>query len=157
MHEQDLYWMQQALLLAEKANQINEVPVGALIVKNNEVIGEGYNRPITDHDPTAHAEICALRAAAQTVQNYRMPGTTMYITIEPCSMCLGAIIHARIDRLVFGALEPKAGVLQSNPELISSGIFNHSLEWTGGVLAEECTAIIQQFFQRRRREKKENR
>lgn len=156
MFEQDIHWMQQALLLAEKANQINEVPVGALIVKNNQVIGEGYNRPITDHDPTAHAEMCALRAAAQTVQNYRMPGTTMYITIEPCSMCLGAIIHARIDRLVFGALEPKAGVVQSNPELISSGIFNHSLEWTGGVLAEECTAIIQQFFQRRRREKKEN-
>ncbi len=150
----DEYWMRHALVLAQRAYELGEVPVGACLVREDRLIGEGWNQPITQRDPSAHAEILALRAAGLTAQNYRLPDATLYVTIEPCTMCLGALIHARIARVVFGALEPKAGVLQSHPELIQKGIYNHSVSWTGGVLENECSSIIQQFFQMRRAQKK---
>ncbi len=150
----DSYWMEKAIDLARKADEAGEVPVGAIVVKDGEIVGQGWNRPIMNNDPTAHAEMVAIRDAAQRLANYRIPDTTLYVTIEPCTMCLGCIIHARISRVVFGALEPKAGVFQSHPELMGSGIFNHQLDWTGGVCEETCSAIIQDFFRRRRAQKK---
>ncbi len=148
------YWMRYALTLAEKANALNEVPVGAVLVTDNNIIGEGFNQPIVSHDPTAHAEIIALREGAIAQQNYRLPNTTLYVTIEPCAMCLGAIVHARVEHIVFGALEPKAGVLQSNPQLLEADFFNHELTWRAGVLESECMQVIQTFFKKRREEKK---
>jgi len=153
----DEHWMRKALTLAAEADACDEVPVGALVVFDNAVIGEGFNRPISCSDPTAHAEIIALREAAQQRQNYRLPGADLFVTIEPCTMCLGAIMHARVRRVVFGAPEPKAGVLVSQQMLASQAYFNHYLEVVGGVLEEECSAMISQFFQRRRKEKKKAR
>ena len=150
----DAHWMAEALALAEKAAEIGEVPVGALVVRDGECIGRGYNQPIATHDPTAHAEIMALRDAGSAEQNYRLPGATIYITIEPCTMCLGAIIHARIARIVYGAPEPKAGVLDSNKALVESAFYNHAYEWQGGVCEKECIHIIQRFFKERREHKK---
>lgn len=155
--EYHLKWMTHALILAEKADALNEVPVGAVLVLNDEVIGEGYNQPIHSHDPTAHAEIVALRQAGIRAKNYRLPNTTLYVTIEPCSMCLGAIVHSRIGHIVFGAPEPKAGVLQSNSQLREAGIFNHEFTWQGGVMEDQCSLAIQNFFKRRRKEKKAGR
>lgn len=159
----DEKWMSHALDLAKKAAALGEVPVGAVLVDNhkNEMIGEGWNQPISHHDPTAHAEIQALRKAGQQQQNYRLIDTTLYVTIEPCLMCAGAIIHSRVQRLVFGAYEPKAGVVVSQSEKLSGSvfdneIFNHRVEYTGGILADQCSQLISDFFQRKRIEKKEN-
>ena len=153
MHD-DEYWMCQALALAERAGQCNEVPVGAVIVRDGEVLGEGFNCPITQHDPSAHAEIVALRQAATKAQNYRLPGATLYVTIEPCSMCAGAIIHSRIARVIYGAAEPKAGAVASHLQLFDQPQMNHRVVWQGGILAEQASAQVQAFFTRRRAEKK---
>jgi len=126
------------------------VPVGALVVANGEVIGEGYNQPISSCDPTGHAEIIAMRNAATALGNYRLSGCDLYVTIEPCTMCVGAMIHGRIGRIVFGAAEPRAGALESQLKLMDSSHFNHSIEWQGGVLAQECGAIISDFFRAKR-------
>ncbi|MFL0797983.1 MAG: tRNA adenosine(34) deaminase TadA [Cellvibrionaceae bacterium] len=150
----DEYWMQQALMLAEKAAVVDEVPVGALVVKDNKVVAEGWNQPITTCDPTAHAEIIALRAAGQALGNYRLPGCTLYVTIEPCSMCAGAIVHSRMERVVFGAAEPKAGAVVSNGCFFEGPHLNHVVAYLGGVLEEACSAQISAFFSRRRAEKK---
>lgn len=153
-HEQDQFWMRKALLLAERANSVDEVPVGAVVVLNGEVIGEGWNKPISGHDPTAHAEIIALRDAASRIGNYRLVDADLYVTIEPCTMCAGAIVHARIRRLVYGASEQKAGVVDSNCQLFQRPWINHRIEVVSGVLADACSAKISAFFQRRRAEKK---
>jgi tRNA(adenine34) deaminase len=150
----DEYWMRQALALALDADARNEVPVGALIVRDGALIGKGFNQPISTSDPTAHAEIVALRSAAQDVENYRLPNATMYVTVEPCAMCAGAIIHARLARLVYAAAEPKAGAVCSHLQLFDQAQMNHKVAWQGGVLAEESSAVVQAFFARRREEKK---
>jgi len=147
----DERWMQHALRLAAKAAELGEVPVGAVMVMDNELLSEGWNQPIIQSDPTAHAEIMALRQAAQKMVNYRLPGTTLYVTIEPCSMCAGAIIHARISRVVFGAAEPRAGAAGSVVNLLQNTQFNHQTEVTSGVLAVECGQIIKDFFALRRK------
>lgn len=145
------YWMRQALALAEQGAAAGEVPVGALVVLDDEVIGSGWNQPITSADPTAHAEVVALRAAARHQNNYRLPEATLYVTIEPCTMCVGAMIHARVKRVVFGAPEPRAGAVCSHFRLLDTeGIYNHRVAWEQGVLAEECAALISGFFQARR-------
>lgn len=146
--------MRQALALALDADVRNEVPVGALIVRDGVLIGKGFNQPISESDPTAHAEIVALRDAAQKVDNYRLSNATMYVTVEPCAMCAGAIIHARLARLVYGAAEPKAGAVCSHLQLFDQAQMNHKVLWQGGVLAEESAAVVQAFFTRRREEKK---
>ena len=144
------HWMQKALELAHQAQSLNEVPVGALVVREDEIIGSGFNCPISSHDPTAHAEITALRAAALSEQNYRLPRTTLYVTIEPCTMCVGAILHARIHTLVFGAREPRAGAVVSQQNLLEQDFYNHKLEVVEGILAADCAELMQQFFQSRR-------
>ena len=144
-------FMQRALELAHKAAELGEVPVGAVIVSSNDVIlGEGFNQPISSCDPTAHAEVVALRDAAKQQQNYRLPGSRIYITIEPCSMCLGALVHARVNQIIYGATEPKAGMLDSHSALINAGVFNHQLDWIGGVEEASCRAVMQDFFKARR-------
>ena len=150
----DLHWMERALELADRAEQLNEVPVGALVVLDGEVVGEGWNHPISGNDPTAHAEMMALRAAAQKVGNYRLVGAELFVTIEPCTMCSGAIVHARIKRVIYGATEAKSGAVDSNCQLFSQPWINHDVEITRGVLAEKCSKKISAFFQRRRDEKK---
>lgn len=144
-------WMQQAIALARRAEAEGEVPVGALIVRDGEIIGEGWNRPIGENDPTAHAEIMALRDAGRRVGNYRLPGATLYVTLEPCVMCAGAMIHARIGRLVFGAFDPKGGAVGSVFDLLpADSRFNHGFDCLGGVLAEECGELLKAFFRGRR-------
>jgi len=142
--------MRRALELARHAGEAGEVPVGALVVMNDEVVGEGWNQPIVSHDPTAHAEIVALRAAAERMKNYRLPGAFLYVTLEPCAMCAGAIVQARIARVVYGAPDPKAGAAGSVFNLLQSASLNHRAEITGGVMSDECGRMLQQFFQRRR-------
>ena len=142
--------MNLALEEAKKAEAAGEVPVGAILVLAGSVIGRGFNQPITAHDPTAHAEIVALRAAAKSVGNYRLTNATMYVTVEPCLMCVGALIHARIGLLVFGAVEPKAGALQSMTNAHELAGLNHRLSVISGVLADESRALLQEFFQARR-------
>lgn len=147
----DLRFMQQALRLAKSAGQAGEVPVGAVVVSDGEVVGEGWNQPIREHDPTAHAEIMALRDAGRRLSNYRLPGTTLYVTLEPCAMCAGAIIHARIKRVVFGASDPKGGAAGSVFDLLPSDQrFNHKVEVVGGVMAAECGDLLRSFFRSRR-------
>ena len=146
----DESYMELALELAQQARLVGEVPVGALLVLDGEVIGKGWNQPISRHDPTAHAEIVALREAAQTVGNYRLPETVLYVTLEPCVMCVGAVIHARVRRLVFGAHEPRSGAVSSTFSLLQSDKHNHSIEVRSGVLGEECVAVIRTFFAMRR-------
>lgn len=146
----DEIWMQQALAMAQRAYDGGEVPVGAVLVANGEVIGRGFNHPIAACDPSCHAEIHCLRDAASAVGNYRLPGTTLYVTIEPCTMCVGALIHARIGRLVFGAREPRAGAVVSQLQLLDSRHYNHKVEWAEGVLADACSQIITGFFRSRR-------
>ena len=143
-------WMTLALQQAEAAAQAGEVPVGAVLIAEGEVLAEAHNRSISGQDPTAHAEILALRAAAIRRQNYRLPRTTLYVTIEPCTMCVGALIHARIDKLVFGAREPRSGAVVSRQNLLDSASLNHRVRYREGVLAEECGNIMQIFFQSRR-------
>ena len=151
---QDEQWMHEALALADHAENAGEVPVGAVVVLNGEIIGEGWNHPISGHDPTAHAEIMALRDAAARVGNYRLVDADMYVTIEPCTMCAGAMVHARIRRLVYGASEEKSGVAKSNGQLFEQPWMNRNVEVVSGVLADQCSEKISRFFQRRRAEKK---
>jgi tRNA(adenine34) deaminase len=148
--EMDVQFMRHALALARKAAELGEVPVGAVLVKDGAIIGEGYNRPIGDRDPSAHAEMIALRAAAQRLGNYRLPGTTLYVTLEPCIMCAGAIVHARVERLVFGAGDPKAGAVESVYDVIAVPRLNHVVQWTGGILENECGSLLREFFRARR-------
>jgi|TARA_R110001583_G_scaffold143953_1_gene295998 tRNA(Arg) A34 adenosine deaminase TadA len=150
----DQYWMERALELAAKAASENEIPVGAIIVLNDEIIGEGYNAPISLCDPTAHAEIQAIRMACQKMKNYRLPGATLYVTLEPCSMCAGAMIHARIDRVVYAAMEPKSGVVESQGRFFEAPFLNHKVNVESGVLAEKASTQLTQFFQYRREQKK---
>ncbi|MDF2690932.1 MAG: zinc-binding protein [Gammaproteobacteria bacterium] len=142
--------MRHALMLAQKAQDRGEVPVGAVIVLDNQIIAEGYNQPILSHDPSAHAEMVAIRFAANNLANYRLLNTTLYVTLEPCTMCLGAMVHARIKRLVYAASDPKTGVIESAAKLANSSFFNHKLEMTSGTLAEESAALLKAFFQSRR-------
>jgi len=149
MHER---YMRLALALAERAAQSGEVPIGAVVVQGGEVLGEGYNQPVATHDPTAHAEIVALRVAAERLGNYRLPGTTLYVTVEPCLMCVGAMVHARVDTVVFGTIEPKSGSLESVARAHELPGLNHRLVVVSGVLAGECRGLMQAFFQARRRD-----
>jgi tRNA(adenine34) deaminase len=146
-HEQ---FMHQALERASEAASAGEVPVGAVVVLDGRVIGEGFNQPIATNDPTAHAEVVALRAASRTAGNYRLTGATLYVTVEPCLMCVGAMIHARIELVVFAASEPKAGALQSMTNAHELGGLNHRLSVIGGVLADDSRQLLQDFFQKRR-------
>jgi tRNA(adenine34) deaminase len=146
----DLTWMELALAEARMAADAGEVPVGALVINNGEIIGRAGNRNLRDHDPTAHAEILALRQAAQHLGNHRLTGCTLYATIEPCAMCAGAVIHARIARLVYGAKDPKAGAAGSILEVINHPRLNHKMEVVSGVLGDRCSQILQDFFRRRR-------
>ena len=147
----DLAWMQLALAQAAQAQQLGEVPVGAVLVDaQGELLATGFNRTIIDHDPTAHSEIVALRAGAKQVQNYRLPGASLYVTLEPCAMCLGAMLHARLARVVFGAPDPKTGVCGSVLNLALEKQLNHHTQVEGGVLAQECGEILRQFFKERR-------
>jgi len=157
MNAIDEAFMAEALELAFEGSRLNEVPVGALVVLDGVVVGRGYNQPISQQDPTAHAEIVALRNAARTVGNYRLPGATLYVTVEPCAMCAGAIQHARIARVVYGASEPKTGACGSVVDLFAEARLNHHAEVEGGLMAEESAALISAFFQRRRAESKAQR
>ncbi|MGB5762038.1 MAG: tRNA adenosine(34) deaminase TadA [Sedimenticolaceae bacterium] len=149
--EADQAFMRRALELAQRAEQAGEVPVGALVVAEYEIIGEGWNRPISSHDPTAHAEIVALRAAADACRNYRLPGTSLYVTLEPCVMCAGAIVHARVDRVIYAATDPRSGAAGSAFDLLPSDQrFNHYTRCEGGLLAEESAAMLRAFFRTRR-------
>jgi len=147
---EDLRWMQEALLLAQTAREQKEVPVGAVVVKDGVLLGSGYNRVIQDSDPSAHAEMVALRAAAQSVANYRLPGAVLYVTLEPCVMCAGAIVQARIPRVVFGARDPRFGAAGSLLDLLRHRGLNHRCEVEGDVLAEECGGLLTDFFRERR-------
>lgn len=150
LNTNDVY-MARALELAQRAAEAGEVPVGAVIVKNGEVIGEGYNQPISSTDPTAHAEIIAMRNAAAFVNNYRLTGCDLYVTIEPCTMCVGAMVHARIRRIIFGAVEARAGALKSQLQLMDGDYYNHVIDWHGGVLADQCGAVMLDFFREKRK------
>ena len=143
-------WMLAALVLARQAAQHDEVPVGAVVVRDNQIVGRGFNQPIGRHDPTAHAEIMALRDAAQTLGNYRLPGCTLVVTIEPCTMCAGALVHARIEQLIFGAKEPNAGAVCSSARVLDNSGLNHKVTVVDGVLEKECKALMSVFFQGRR-------
>ena len=142
--------MRAALELAAQAAQLGEVPVGAVVVKDGAIIGRGFNRPITSSDPTAHAEILALRQAAAALGNYRLPGCELYVTLEPCAMCVGAMVHARVARIVFGAPDPKTGACGSIVDLPGLATFNHHGRFEGGLLAEECGGVLKRFFAERR-------
>ena len=143
--------MQAALKLAQKAEELGEVPVGAIIVKDNVLVSEGFNQPISQHDPTSHAEIVALRNAAKELENYRLPETTLYVTLEPCAMCAGAIIHARVQQVVFGAYDPKGGAGGSVFDILGTDKLNHKVEVAGGVLATESADLLKVFFKSRRK------
>jgi tRNA(adenine34) deaminase len=144
-------WMALALEQARLAQVIDEVPVGAVLVQDDQLIASAHNQPISNNDPTAHAEIQLLRAAGKALNNYRLPNTTLYVTLEPCTMCLGAMIHARVSRVVFGAYDQKTGVCGSCTDLSTSQCFNHSIEIEGGVLANDCKQLLQEFFKNRRK------
>jgi len=151
----DADWMRQALGQARIAAEFEEVPVGAVLVDaQGELVAVGHNQPISAQDPSAHAEIVTLRAAAQKLANYRLPDTTLYVTLEPCTMCVGALVHARVARLVYGATEPKTGAIESARQLFETGKFNHRPVIEGGVLAAECAALLTRFFEKRRAAKR---
>ena len=143
-------WMAHALNLAKRSRSEGEVPVGAVIVQDNQLIAEGWNQPISHHDASAHAEVMAIRAAGKALNNYRLPGTTLYVTLEPCTMCAGAIIHARIANLVFGASDPRTGTAGSAIDLFSRDYHNHQVDVQGGVMQDECGQILRDFFRERR-------
>ena len=147
---QDQHFMREALALAMQGAALGEVPVGAVVVQNGDIIGRGFNCPISGSDPSAHAEMVAIRAAAKVLGNYRLSGSTLYVTLEPCSMCAGLIVHSRIARVVYGALEPKAGIVQSQGQFFSQSFLNHRVLFEGGVLAEECGTMLSEFFKMRR-------
>lgn len=146
----DEEFMGAALVLAREAATLGEVPVGAVVVYDGEIVGRGFNQPISRHDPTAHAEVMALRDAAARLGNYRLPGCTLYVTLEPCAMCIGAIFHARVSRVVFGARDPKTGAAGSVIDLFAEDRLNHHAEIEGGLRAEECGALLSGFFAARR-------
>jgi tRNA(adenine34) deaminase len=148
--ELDRQFMQQALDQAKLAAAAGEVPVGAVLVRDGQVISTGFNRPITNSDPSAHAEMMALRAAAQSESNYRLPGTTLYVTLEPCTMCAGAMLHARVERVVFGAPDPKTGAAGSVLNVFSEKQINHQTQVQGGIMGEECGQVLRDFFKERR-------
>lgn len=155
--DNDKEQMALALALAQRAASLGEVPVGAVVVLDGQIIGQGFNAPITSQDATAHAEMVAIRQACEHIGNYRLMGATLYVTLEPCTMCLGAIVHSRIDRVVFGAFEPKAGVIVSQENFMQKNYFNHYLTIEGGLFAEESKTILQGFFRQRRKLKKDDR
>ena len=146
----DEKWMSLAIKQAIKAEKEEEVPIGAVLVKEDLLIAKAHNQPITKKDATAHAEIQLLRAAGKELQNYRLPGTTLYVTLEPCAMCFGAMIHARIERIVFGAYDPKTGVCGSSEDLTNANCFKHKIHITGGVSERKCSQLLQAFFKSRR-------
>ncbi|MCV4282715.1 tRNA adenosine(34) deaminase TadA [Pseudomonas capsici] len=146
----DQEFMREALALAAQGALLGEVPVGAVLVQDGQIIGRGYNCPISGSDPSAHAEMVAIRDAARAVNNYRLPGSTLYVTLEPCSMCAGLIVHSRVARVVYGALEPKAGIVQSQGQFFTQGFLNHRVLFEGGVLGEECGTMLSEFFRMRR-------
>ena len=150
MDDTDLVFMSRALELAREAERAGEVPVGAVIVKDGVIVGEGWNQPISTNDPTAHAEIVAMRAAAQALSTYRLLDTTLYVTLEPCPMCAGAMVHARVKRLVYAATDPRAGAAGTVFNIVQHPALNHRLECEGGVLAEECGTALRNFFVARR-------
>ncbi len=148
--EYDETWMRHALRLAQRAEMLGEVPVGAVLVKDDHCLAEGWNSPIASNDPSAHAEINALREAGLRIGNYRLIDTTLYVTLEPCVMCMGAIAHARVKRLVFGAYDPKRGAVCNALNLAEADFLNHKIAWQGGVLEAECSAILRTFFKLKR-------
>ncbi len=148
--ELDRQFMQQALSQAQLAAAAGEVPVGAVLVRDGQIISTGFNQPITNSDPSAHAEMMALRAAAQSESNYRLPGTTLYVTLEPCTMCAGAMLHARVERVVFGATDPKTGAAGSVLNVFSEKQINHQTQVEGGIMGEECGQVLRDFFKERR-------
>jgi tRNA(adenine34) deaminase len=148
--EQDRVFMRRAIELAREAELAGEVPVGAVLVKGGVIVGEGWNRPISTHDPSAHAEMIAMRAAAQALENYRLLDTTLYVTLEPCAMCAGAMVHARVSRLVYAATDPRAGAAGSIFNILQHTALNHRVECEGGVMAEECGGVLREFFLKRR-------
>lgn len=147
--------MREALELARQGAQLGEVPVGAVLVKDGEIVGRGFNCPISGHDPSAHAEMVAVRDAASRLENYRLVGSTLYVTLEPCSMCAGLIVHSRITRVVYGATEPKAGVVASRGRFFEQEFLNHRVLVEGGVLAQDCSELLSAFFQARRAARKD--
>ncbi len=148
--ELDHQFMQHAFEQAQLAAAAGEVPVGAVLVRDGQIISKAFNKPISNHDPSAHAEMLALREAAKAEQNYRLPGSTLYVTLEPCTMCSGAILHARVDRVVFGAPDPKTGAAGSVLDVFSSKLINHQTSIEGGVMGEECGQLLRSFFKERR-------
>ena len=146
----DEFWMSRALALADRAADAGEVPVGAVLVREGELLGEGRNRVISSADPSAHAEIDALRNAASQVGNYRLPGSVMYVTLEPCTMCAGALVHARVAELVFATVEPRAGVVCSHENLLDQPWYNHRVRWRSGLMAQDSAARLRAFFRERR-------
>ncbi|BCV53284.1 tRNA adenosine(34) deaminase TadA [Shewanella algae] len=150
----DLHWMQLAMEMAQKAEALGEVPVGAVLVKDDQLIACGWNQPIAANDPCAHAEILCLRQAGSQLENYRLLDTTLYVTLEPCAMCAGAMVHARVGRLVYGAADPKTGAAGSVLDLVRHPLFNHKLAVSAGVMEQECSEQLSAFFRRRRQEQK---
>lgn len=150
MTTDDIFWMQHALQLAKRAAENQEVPVGAVLIHENKIIAEAHNQPISNCDPSAHAEILALRAGAKQLNNYRLLNTTLYVTLEPCLMCLGAIVHARVQRVVFGAYDAKTGAVESAFQMGTNNKFNHQVDYSGGVLADQCSTLLSDFFRARR-------
>ncbi|MBE8190139.1 MAG: tRNA adenosine(34) deaminase TadA [Candidatus Thioglobus sp.] len=151
MSKNHQYFMRSAIEQAVLAEEMGEVPVGAVLVQNDKIIAKAHNQPISQNDPSAHAEIQLLRQAGQKLGNYRLPNSTLYVTLEPCTMCFGAMIHARISRIIFGATDEKTGACGSCQNLATSPCFNHLIKITGGILAPECKELLQQFFQNRRK------
>lgn len=152
LKDKHFYWMKQAIEQAKKAATRGEVPIGAVLVdlESGELLSAGYNQPISSSDPTAHAEIVVLRQASNRRKNYRLAATALYVTVEPCTMCVGALMHARISLLVFGAREPKAGVVVSQKQLLEESFYNHRLNYLEGIMAEECGALLTDFFEKKR-------
>lgn len=146
----DAAWMQQALDLARQAAEAGEVPIGALVIRDGKIVGRGHNRNLLNRDPTAHAEIVALREAAATIGNHRLPGCEIFVTIEPCAMCAGAMVHARLKRLIYGAPDPKAGAVSSVLQVMNHPRLNHKMDVTAGVLAVQCSLMLQDFFRNKR-------
>jgi len=149
-YQNHLKWMSHALMLAKRSEEEGEVPVGAVLVKDDELIAEGWNRPIESNDPTAHAEIMTLRAAGKVLGNYRLPSTTLYVTLEPCTMCAGALIHARVAKLVYGASEHRTGVAGSVIDVFDQDFHFHRVAVTGGILQDECSQLLKAFFKAKR-------
>lgn len=148
--ENDEFWMREAIAEARLAEQLGEVPIGAVIVKDGQIVGRGHNLRETGRDPTAHAELLAIRQASETLQAWRMLGCTLYVTLEPCPMCAGAMLQSRVERVVYGAADPKAGCVGTLMDLLQDSRFNHVAPWTSGVLGEECGALLTEFFRRLR-------